>query len=80
MTLVVDRNVLAGVLVEAVDLLFTQSPNQDMTERMTGLYAGHLLLLWNRREAWQQGSPSEENSQDAQKIEDMIAAALVRHK
>ena len=81
MTLVVDRNVLDDVLAEAVDGLLNEGANQGLIGRTTGLYAGHLLLLWNHpKEAWQQGSPSEEDSQDAQKIEDMIAAAFVRHK
>ena len=80
MTPVVDRNVLAGRLVEAVDHLFTEGgPNPDMTEWMTGLCAGHLLLLWNLKEAWQ-GFPSEEDSQAAQKIADTIAAAFGRRR
>jgi hypothetical protein len=80
MTLVVDRNVLDDVLAEAVDGLLTEDANQGLIGQTTGICAGHLLLLFNPKEAWQQGSPSEEDSQDAQKIEDMIAAAFVRHK
>jgi hypothetical protein len=78
LTLVVDRNVLYYVLAEAVDGLLTEGANQGLIGQTTGLYAGHLLLLWNLKEAWQQGSPSEEDSQAAQKVADTIAASFVR--